>query len=150
MPPLTWKDILMSSKVGRHNAADTGTTTNDGGSKCGNDHEGEQYYVVVSDDYTTTLQNAGSDQGAATVLVNGFRGAVAGTQSTGSLGDTDCSLGDDGDGATAAGHTPSWATEGSATVFFEDRPVHRVGDKGTNPGEGTYILSDGSPNVLAG
>ncbi len=140
----------MSSKVGRHNAADTGTTTAAGGSKCTHDHEGDDGHVIVPSDYTTTLQNAGSDQGAATVLVNGFRGAVAGTQSTGSLGDTDCSVGDDHEGDDSNEHTPSWATEGSATVFFEDRPVHRVGDKGTNPGESTYILSDGSPNVFAG
>ena len=146
----TWKDIPMSSKVGRHNAADTGTTTAAGGSKCMHDHVVETGYSIVPDDYTTTLQNAGSDQGAATVLVNGFRGAVAGTQATGSLGDTDCVLGDDSPGNISEDHTPSWATEGSATVFFEDRPVHRVGDKGTNPGDSTYILSDGSPNVFAG
>ena len=132
--------------VGRHNASDKGKTTLGGGSQCANDHVIESpATTIVLSDYTTTLQNATGDFGAPTVLVNGFKGAIIG-----SLGDTDCSLGDDGPGATAEGHTPSQATVGSSTVFFGGKAVHRVGDAGTNPGGGTYILDTGSSNVFAG
>jgi len=51
-------------------------------------------------------------------------------------------------GLSSCGHVASVITT-SATVLAENAGVHRVGDTGQLPG-GTYTLSQGSPNVLAG
>lgn len=84
--------------------------------------------VGVPKEFVTTFMT-----GANSVFINGKNMAVVG-----STGETDC------------GHTTT-AISGSATVFAENVPIHRLNDIGIiNEGEGDYFVISSADNEYAG